>query len=311
MATISSLSTLPDMEGASMDRQPIGILIADDHPVVRIGLRNLLQAEPGFSVLGEAVDGADAIDMAQRLHPDVMVLDLAMPRVSGLDVLRELTTGHESMSVIVLTASIEKQQLITALRLGARGVVMKDSAAHDLVGAIQAVRGGRYWIEQERIGDLVDALEQSMSSAAALSENPMIGESVDNPAFSEVATRIAGDVTGSYSVAQLKRQSQLEERFSFGQVTVDFSKMELTRAGNTMPLTKKQFEILKFLWQNPERVISRQELLNAVWGYSTYASTRIVDSVILKLRHLLEEDPAEPVHIRTVHGMGYKFVPWS
>jgi len=100
-----------------------------------------------------------------------------------------------------------------------------------------------------------------------------------------------------------------DEVISFGDVTVDFSRMELTRAGQATSLTKKEFETLRFLWRNPERVISRQELLNEVWGYKNYGSTRIVDNVILKLRHKLEKEPTRPLHLRTVQGMGYRFVP--
>jgi len=290
-----------------MEKQPIGILIADDHPVVRIGLRNLLEAEPSFSVLGEAADGKDAIDMAHRLAPDVMLLDLAMPRVSGLDVLRELTTAHEPVNVILLTANIEKQQLVAALRLGARGLVMKDSAAHDLVGAIQAVNGGQYWIEQQKVGDLVDALEHTSSDLDAGSV-PRFNNLTDNGARDSAAGVVASDAFPANSHARAAHSSW-EQRVSFGDVVIDFSRMELTHAGQTCSLTKKQFEMLAFLWRNPQRVISRQELLNEIWGYSTYASTRIVDSVVLKIRHMIEKDPAEPVHLRTVHGMGYKFVP--
>jgi len=100
-----------------------------------------------------------------------------------------------------------------------------------------------------------------------------------------------------------------DEIISFGEVTVDFSRMELTRGGQSTSLTKKEFETLRFLWRNPERVISRQELLNEVWGYKNYGSTRIVDNVILKLRHKLEKEPTRPLHLRTVQGMGYRFVP--
>jgi DNA-binding response OmpR family regulator len=292
-----------------MEKQPIGILIADDHPVVRIGLRNLLEAEPSFSVLGEAADGKDAIDLAHRLAPDVMLLDLAMPRVSGLDVLRELTTSHEPVNVILLTASIEKQQLVAALRLGARGLVMKDSAAHDLVGAIQAVSGGQYWIEQQRVGDLVDALENSLSDHPADSSGLDHIPEPDNGNRDSVAGVSSHPPFAPNSHSRSSHQPAWEERVTFGDVVIDFSRMELTRAGQVSSLTKKQFEMLRFLWRNPERVISRQELLNEIWGYSTYASTRIVDSVVLKLRHMLEKDPAEPIHLRTVHGMGYRFVP--
>lgn len=98
------------------------------------------------------------------------------------------------------------------------------------------------------------------------------------------------------------------ETASFASISVDFTRMEVTRDGQVIGLTAQEFKTLKFLLQNPERVISRDELLNEVWGYQNYPSTRTVDNHILKLRQKLETDPANPVHFRTVHGMGYKFV---
>ncbi len=95
---------------------------------------------------------------------------------------------------------------------------------------------------------------------------------------------------------------------AFDGISVDFSKMEVIRNGEPIVLTAQEFKTLKFLLQNAERVISRDELLNEVWGYQNYPSTRTVDNHILKLRQKLERDPANPVHFRTVHGMGYKFV---
>jgi DNA-binding response OmpR family regulator len=95
----------------------------------------------------------------------------------------------------------------------------------------------------------------------------------------------------------------------FDGISADFTKMEVTRDGQIVTLTAQEFKTLKFLVQNAERVISRDELLNEVWGYQNYPSTRTVDNHILKLRQKLEKDPGNPVHFRTVHGMGYKFVP--
>lgn len=97
--------------------------------------------------------------------------------------------------------------------------------------------------------------------------------------------------------------------FSFSDVNVDFAKMELRRGGQLVPLTAQEFKVLRFMTQNPERVISRDELLNEVWGYQNYPSTRTVDNHILKLRQKLEKDPSNPAHFRTVHSAGYKFVP--
>jgi two-component system, OmpR family, alkaline phosphatase synthesis response regulator PhoP len=96
---------------------------------------------------------------------------------------------------------------------------------------------------------------------------------------------------------------------SFDNISVDLRKMEVLRDGEVVVLTAQEFKTLQFLVQNPDRVISRDELLKEVWGYQNYPSTRTVDNHILRLRQKLERDLASPVHFRTVHGMGYKFVP--
>jgi len=103
--------------------------------------------------------------------------------------------------------------------------------------------------------------------------------------------------------------SPIGTTYTFGDVTVDFPKMELSRLGQPVPLTPQEFKALKFFAQNPGRVISRDELLNEVWGYQNYPSTRTVDNHVLRLRQKLERDPAYPRHFKTVHGAGYKFIP--
>jgi two-component system, OmpR family, alkaline phosphatase synthesis response regulator PhoP len=110
--------------------------------------------------------------------------------------------------------------------------------------------------------------------------------------------------------AALRRtvRSSTGEVTAFDGISVDFTRMEVVRNGAVVPLTAQEFKTLKFLVQNAERVISRDELLNEVWGYRNYPSTRTVDNHILRLRQKLEKDPANPLHFRTVHGMGYKFV---
>jgi DNA-binding response OmpR family regulator len=99
------------------------------------------------------------------------------------------------------------------------------------------------------------------------------------------------------------------ETFSFGDVKVDFRKMELWRDGAPVQMTTQEFKVLKFMIQNAGRVLSREELLNQVWGYKNYPTTRTVDNHILRLRQKLEKDSANPLHFRTVHSAGYKFVP--
>ena len=110
--------------------------------------------------------------------------------------------------------------------------------------------------------------------------------------------------------AAIRRTTRTEvgETFSFNGITINFAKMEVLRDGLLVEMTAREFNALKFLVQNPERVVSRDELLTEVWGYQNYPSTRTVDNHILKIRQKLERDPANPVHFRTVHGVGYKFV---
>jgi len=113
--------------------------------------------------------------------------------------------------------------------------------------------------------------------------------------------------------AALRRSSRSKPSgiFAFSDVTVDTSRMEVMRRGSLIPMTSMEFKLLQFFIRNPLRVISREDLLNAVWGYESYPTTRTVDSHILKLRKKLEIDPARPQLFRTVHGFGYKFAPSS
>jgi DNA-binding response OmpR family regulator len=110
------------------------------------------------------------------------------------------------------------------------------------------------------------------------------------------------------AMRRLNQASDKSDVFSFDDVEVNFSKMELHRDGHVVALTPQEFKMLRFFLNHQERVVSRTELLNEVWGYSNYPTTRTVDTHILRLRQKLEKDPADPVHFRTVHGTGYKFV---
>src|SRR6201998_2290924 len=127
--------------------QPVRLVIADDHPIFRDGLRRLLEAESDLKVLGEASDGAEAVKLARQLKPDILLLDLAMPKHPGLEALRELSMPANAapVRVILLTAAAEKSQIVEALQLGARGVVLKDSATQLLLKAIQTVIAGADW----------------------------------------------------------------------------------------------------------------------------------------------------------------------
>jgi two-component system, NarL family, nitrate/nitrite response regulator NarL len=133
----------------------IRILIADDHPIFCAGLRRLLEVEPGFEVIAEARDGVEALELAIALNPDLVLLDFAMPRMAGVDVVRELTSRATRSRLMLLTAAIGRQQIVEALRLGAHGVVLKEAASELLFRAIRAVMGGQTWIGRETVTDLV------------------------------------------------------------------------------------------------------------------------------------------------------------
>jgi DNA-binding NarL/FixJ family response regulator len=151
-----------------MDRksQPIRLVIADDHPIFRDGLRRLLEAESDLKVIGEARDGAEAVKLARQLKPDIMLLDLAMPKHPGLEALRDLSNGEaNSVRVILLTAAAEKREIVEALQLGARGVVLKDSATQLLLKAIHTVMAGEYWVGRESVSNLVQYLRNLVQSS--------------------------------------------------------------------------------------------------------------------------------------------------
>jgi two-component system, NarL family, nitrate/nitrite response regulator NarL len=139
---------------------PVRILIADDHAIFRDGLRKLLESEPGFMVVGEAAEGAAAARLVRELQPDVLLLDLAMPRLSGLDVLRELAGADTPVFTILLTAAIERKQIVEALQLGARGVVLKEAATELLFRCIRCVMGGQFWVGRESVSSLVKTLRE-------------------------------------------------------------------------------------------------------------------------------------------------------
>jgi DNA-binding NarL/FixJ family response regulator len=138
----------------------IRILIADDHAVFRYGLRTLLDSEPMFKVVGEAVDGSEVARLMSELKPAVLMLDLAMPRLTGIEVLRNLASAGDPVRVIILTAAIEKRQIVEALQLGARGILLKDAAVPLVTKCIQTVLSGEYWVDQEAVTSLVDYLKR-------------------------------------------------------------------------------------------------------------------------------------------------------
>jgi len=144
----------------------IRIVLADDHPVVRIGVRNMLRAEDGFEVVGEANDGDEAITQTIELQPDILLLDVQMPRLPGIEAMRAIMSGSPTVKVLLLTSTISEQQIIEALQIGARGIVLKDALVGHLQTALHTVINGDYWIGGKRVVNLVSALHELMQKAA-------------------------------------------------------------------------------------------------------------------------------------------------
>ena len=134
-----------------MEAHTIRIVIADDHAIFRDGLRRLLATQQDFQVLAEASDGKEAIELAKELRPDVLLLDLAMPRVPGMEVLRELAHQQAAVRTILLTAAIQPFAVTSALQLGARGIVLKASPPEMLLSSIRAVCEGQFWVGSEPV----------------------------------------------------------------------------------------------------------------------------------------------------------------
>jgi DNA-binding NarL/FixJ family response regulator len=130
-------------------------MIADSHALSRAALRKLIEREPHLEVVGEAVNGQDALEQLEKIQPDVLLLDLSMPQQSGWNVLRWLAKSTMMVRVIVLPETIEKEQTIEALRLGARGVLHKNTATRLLYKSLQTVMAGEYWVDHGTVGELV------------------------------------------------------------------------------------------------------------------------------------------------------------
>jgi DNA-binding response OmpR family regulator len=222
------------------------ILIVEDEPAMVAGLRDNFEYE-GYEVIS-AGDGAAGLERAIIDNPDLVVLDVMMPRMSGLDVCKQLKATRPSLPIIMLTARGQEIDKVVGLELGADDYVTKPFSIRELMARVKAV---------------------------------------------------------------LRRVSPHEpatEIYRFSDVEVNIRSNEVRRSGNVIDLSAKEFALLAYFVSNPAETLSRDRLLDAVWGYENYPSTRTVDTHIVHLRQKLEPNPEEPRFILTVHGTGYKFV---
>ena len=236
------------------------VLVVEDSRALQRTLQRLFEGDSlEVQIAG---DGVVALEMFTKQPPDVVVLDLKLPRLSGKELCREFKASAASVPIVVLSANAEVQDKVVLLELGADDYVTKPFSPRELLARVRrAMRRGK--------------------------PSP----SARTPANSNVATVFAHEI------------------LAFGNVEVDFTSMEAMRGGRPLTLTAHEFKLLKFLALTPGRVVSREELLDQVWGYDNYPTTRTVDNYILRLRQKLEPDPSNPQFFLTIHGAGYKFVP--
>jgi DNA-binding response OmpR family regulator len=221
------------------------VLVVEDDPGILRTVADNLRFEK-YDVI-TAGDGETAYILQQQQQPDLLVLDLMLPRMSGLELCRRLRAEDVQVPVLALTARGEEADRVLGLDMGADDYVVKPFSVPELMARIRAL------------------LRRSTSGLAAT--------------------------------------------LTFGDVEVDFRRHAAVRGGRAIEMTRKEFALLRFLASREDTVVTRDELLNKVWGFEAYPVTRTVDNHIAGLRAKLEADPARPVYIQTVHGVGYKFVP--
>src|SRR3989441_68468 len=238
---------LPSPEGAeARTGKRARILIVEDEPAMVAGLRDNFEYE-GYEVLS-ACDGVEGLDRALSENPDLVVLDVMMPRMSGLDVCKQLKIKQPALPIIMLTARGQEIDKVVGLELGADDYVTKPFSIRELMARVKAV------------------------------------------------------------LRRVTPQAPAAEVYRFSDVEVNIRSNEVRRAGKLVDLSAKEFALLAYFITNPAETLSRDRLLDAVWGYENYPNTRTVDTHIVHLRQKLEPNPEEPRFILTIHGSGYKFV---
>ena len=224
------------------------VLVVEDDEAMAVALSD------GFTYEGHEVsvarDGEAGLRMATDDPPDLMILDVMLPKMTGLEVCKKLRGEGSALPIIMLTARGQEIDKVLGLKLGADDYVTKPFSFMELMARVEAV------------------LRRSQPGGGA-------------------------------------RRSPVHE---FGNVTVDMDHHEATKDGQPLELTPREFRLLGYFLEHQGEVVSREQLLDAVWGYDTIPFTRTVDTHVAKLRKKIEDDPSDPQHLITVHRLGYKFV---
>ncbi len=220
------------------------ILVIDDDDGLRDTIGLMLENE-GYRPLLVA-DGAKGLETALSAKPDLILVDLRMPGLSGVEVCKRLRAAGAQTPVIVLSAMGDELDKVLLLEIGADDYVVKPFGTRELLARIRAL---------------------------------------------------------------LRRTTGAAPKLGFSDVEVDLEQRQVRRAGSETRMTRAEFNLLTFFLQNPGRALSRDVILNSVWGYESFPNTRTVDAHVVRLRQKLEPDPETPRHFLTMHGVGYRFLP--
>ncbi len=222
------------------------ILLVEDEPDMVLGLKDNFEFE-GYEVL-TAADGAAGLERARSHKPDLVILDIMLPKLSGLEVCKALRGEGFDKPIIMLTARGQEIDKVVGLELGADDYVTKPFSIRELLARVRAI------------------LRRSEGGKRRLA------------------------------------------RYQFADVELDFETYRGTRAGQALEMSPREFELLRYLIEHKGSTVTREQLLEDVWGYENYPSTRTVDTHIAKLRAKIGDSGSEPRFILTIHGMGYKFI---
>jgi len=196
----------------------VDIVISDDHAIFREGVRKLLETQSGLRVVGEAVDGEETVTVVRQLNPHVLLLDLSLPKMSGLEVLRELAKLGLRTRAIILTAAIEREQVVEALQLGAQGVVLKHSSLDLLLKSIRCVSDGEYWVGQESVSDLIHALRRMNTPYASSGPRTDLG-------LTSRERQVIALIGAGYTNKDLARKLDISEHTAKHHLTNIFNKL--------------------------------------------------------------------------------------
>lgn len=198
---------------------PIRLVLADDHPIVLDGLENLFRLEPDFRVVARCVNGEECLAAVRRYEPDVLILDIRMPRYDGLTVLRELSREKHPTKVVLLAAALEEEEVLEALRLGVRGMLLKELAPQMVVQCVRKVHAGGQWVEKQAFGRALDTLlrreagEREAASVLTPREIEMVGMVARGLRNKEMSQRLSiSEGTVKIHLHNIYRKLKVENR---------------------------------------------------------------------------------------------------